>query len=135
MPKQPKSRTASYHGQVPGMHVRLFRASKRSLESWAVTYGFRDEALGLPLNERAVFYRDRLYELQRKGQGPCYGQPMTPVPMSESDWPNRKYRAEAKGETYVTKSERSRQKLEKKKMKRASTSTGEGSGSRGGEEA
>ena len=77
--------------QIKGEPLRLHTASRRTLESWANHYGFKHEADDLPVSERPEFYRERLEELQRQGQGPFFGQKMQRLPMSESDWPNKTY--------------------------------------------
>ncbi|KAJ7629120.1 hypothetical protein FB45DRAFT_795022 [Roridomyces roridus] len=82
--------------RIPGQPLLLRRTSRRTLESWANHYGFKHLADELPLNKRAEFYKTRLYELQRSGQGPLYGQPMKRLPMAQSDWPNRKYKGKMK---------------------------------------
>ncbi|KAJ7437226.1 hypothetical protein B0H11DRAFT_1936130 [Mycena galericulata] len=79
--------------QIKGENLRLHKASRRSLESWANHYGFKHLADELPLRERADFYRARLYEVQKEGKGPFFGQRMKRLPMSQSDWPNKRYKA------------------------------------------
>ncbi|KAJ7253628.1 hypothetical protein C8J57DRAFT_627549 [Mycena rebaudengoi] len=84
-----KGRTLPHHEK--GQKIRLYRSSKRSLESWANHYGFKHLADELPLRERAAFYCKELNKIQKAGRGPFHGQPMTRLPMSKSDWPNKKY--------------------------------------------
>ncbi|KAJ7683222.1 hypothetical protein B0H17DRAFT_1074434 [Mycena rosella] len=111
MPKQPRNPPGH---PVKGYPLRLYKASRRSLESWANHYGFKHLADELPRNERAAFYRARLEEIQHQGKGPFYGQPMKRLAMSESDWPNRKYRAGAR-EIYEPKLRKGRKKKTEKR--------------------
>ncbi|KAF7304015.1 hypothetical protein MIND_00632700 [Mycena indigotica] len=78
--------------QAKGEPLRLHKASRRTLESWANHYGFKHEADDLPQSERAEFYRERLKELQRQGLGPLFGQKMQRLSMDKSDWPNATHR-------------------------------------------
>ncbi|KAJ7613586.1 hypothetical protein DFH06DRAFT_143674 [Mycena polygramma] len=89
MPGQGTAKRPSH--QVKGEKLRLHKASRRTLESWANHYGFKHLADTLPLRERAAFYKARLYEIQKQGRGPFFGQPMTRVPMAKSDWPSKGY--------------------------------------------
>ncbi|KAK1222856.1 hypothetical protein PQX77_014278 [Marasmius sp. AFHP31] len=90
-----------------GEKLNIGRMSKRTLESWASHYGVLHLAEDLPVDKRAMKYQQLLLEIQRSWSGALVvGQKMDRMPMSQSQWPNKKYKekmeqAEAAGKGRV----------------------------------